>query len=90
MNKELLPLGTVVLLKEAKRNIVIIGYSMFEHGTNKVWDYLGCAYPIGVVNSDTNLLFDAVQIDKVIFKGFSDQEGDEYREKIQLSIGDDV
>lgn len=87
--KEALPLGSVVLLKDAKRYIVVIGYSMVEHGEDKVWDYLGCAYPIGVVSSDSNLLFDSKQIDKVVYKGFTDEEGDTFRKQINVGIGDE-
>ncbi len=87
--KEILPLGSIVLLKEATRYVVVIGYSMVEHGKNKIWDYLGCAYPMGVISSDSNLLFDNEQIEKVVFKGFSDEEGDAFRKQINVSIGDE-
>ena len=84
---EVLPLGTVVLLKDATRYVVVIGYSMIEHGEKKVWDYLGCPYPVGVVSSDSNLLFDKEQIDKIVHRGFSDEEGEEFRNQISVSIG---
>ena len=81
-----LPLGSIVLLKDAKRYIVIIGYAVIEEGSSKVWDYMGCAYPIGVVNSTNNLLFNKEQIDKVIFTGFSDEEGDKFISILEDSI----
>ena len=74
-------------MKDATRGIVIIGYSVFEKEKDKIWDYLGCAYPMGVVSSENNLLFDQNQIDKVIFEGYLDSEGkkimDSLREKIK-------
>ena len=57
MENNFLPVGSVVLLKDAKRPVVIIGFSVIEKGERKVWDYLGCAYPVGVVGTDKNLLF---------------------------------
>lgn len=84
---EILPLGTVVLLKDATRYVVVIGYSMVEQGEDKVWDYLGCPYPMGVVSTKSNLLFDKEQIDKVVHRGFSDEEGEDFRNQINLSIG---
>ena len=57
MEKEFLPLGSIVLLKDAKRYLVVIGYAVVEEGGQEVWDYLGCAYPIGVISPDKNLLF---------------------------------
>ncbi len=86
IEKDFLPLGSVVLLKNAKKSLVVIGYSIVTED-GKVWDYLGCAYPIGVVSTESNLLFNAKQIDKVIFEGYSDEEGDKFRKKISLEIG---
>lgn len=92
MNRDMmgvLPLGSVVLLKDAKRYLVVMGYLIIEEGTNKVWDYMGCAYPIGAISSDAILTFDANQIEKVIFKGFSDEEGENFRKKVSYHIGDE-
>ena len=50
---------------------------------------MGCAYPIGAISSDAILTFDANQIEKVVFKGFSDEEGDEFRKKVSYHIGDE-
>lgn len=87
--KSVLPLGSVVLLKDAKRYLVVMGYLIIEEGTNKVWDYMGCAYPIGAISSDAILTFDTNQIEKVIFKGFSDEEGENFRKKVSYHIGDE-
>ena len=84
---EILPLGTVVLLKDATRYLVVIGYSIVAQGEDKVWDYLGCPYPVGVVSTNSNLLFDKEQIDKVVHRGFSDEEGEKFINQISLSIG---
>mgnify|MGYP004500669091 FL=1 len=92
MKKEIdkvLPLGSVVLLKDAKRYLVVIGYLIIEDGSNKVWDYMGCAYPVGAISSEATLVFDTEQIDKVIFEGYSDKEGEAFREKVSKSIGDE-
>ena len=70
-----LPVGSVVLLKGATQGVVVIGYNIVEEGSKDVWDYLGCAYPIGVLSSDKNLLFNREQIEKVLFTGYMDEEG---------------
>ena len=87
--KEILPLGSVVLLKDAKRYLVVMGYLMIQEGEDKVWDYMGCAYPVGAVSSETTLMFNRNQIDEVIFEGFSDEEGETFRKKVYDSIGDE-
>ena len=76
--KHLLPVGSVVLLEEATRYVVIIGYAPVEEGSDKVWDYLGCAYPIGVIGTDKNLLFNRDKIEKIIYTGFVDDEGTKF------------
>ncbi len=81
-----LPVGSVVLLKEATRPVIIIGYTVVEDGSNQVWDYLGCVYPIGVVGRDKNLLFQKEQIDKVIFTGYSDEEGKKFLDNLDKTI----
>ena len=78
MTNDFLPVGSVVLLKEATRPIVIIGYSVVEQGSKKLWDYLGCAYPVGVIGTDKNLLFQREQIEKVISVGYEDDECKEF------------
>lgn len=83
---DFLPLGSIVLLKCATRYVVIIGYGVIEDDSTKVWDYLGCAYPIGVISAEKNLLFDKEQIDKVIFKGFSDNEGENFINELKESL----
>lgn len=71
-----LPLGTVVLLKDATKKVSIIGYKVYEENDNekKEYDYVGCLYPEGVVSSDKNLLFNHKQIQKVYYIGYNDEE----------------
>ena len=86
MNQSFLPLGSIVSLKGATRYVVVIGYTVVEEGEQKIWDYLGCAYPIGVVDPSKNLLFDQDQIEKVVFRGFTDLEGIRFLMKLNESV----
>ena len=81
-----LPVGSIVLLKGATQNVIIIGFAPIEHGQAKVWDYLGAPYPIGVISSDKNLLFDDEQIDKLIAKGYSDDTEKLFRMEMEQSL----
>lgn len=85
-NDEFLPIGSVVLLKEATRKIVIIGFAAMEAGSQKMWDYIGCAYPIGMVSSEKNLLFNKDQIEKVVSVGYSDDEDKKFRSVLASSL----
>ena len=73
--KEFLPIGTVVLLKEATKKIMIVGYLPIT-SDNKKFDYSGVLYPIGSLSPDQSLLFNSEDIDKVFFTGYKDEEYD--------------
>ena len=83
---EFLPVGSVILLKGASRPVVIIGFTAKEDDSDTIWDYVGCAYPFGVMGKEENLLFQRDNIEKVIFKGYSDEEGNKYLKLLEESI----
>ena len=47
----------------------------------KIYDYLGCPYPDGVMSSDIFLYFDKEDIEEVIFNGYSNDDDKDYKEK---------
>lgn len=79
--KELLPIGSVVLLNNAYKKIVIIGVMQIKHtddGQNIVYDYMGVPYPEGYMGQETGLLFNHTSIQEIIFKGFVNKERDDF------------
>lgn len=79
-----LPIGTVVLLKGGKKRVMITGFCCTDKGNNdKVYDYIGCLYPEGVITSDKNLLFDHSQIDKVYHLGLVDDEEKKFKDSLK-------
>ena len=73
--KKYLPLGSVVLLKDAKKRVMITGYAIKSpESGDKVWDCIGCLWPEGVVSSDKNLLFNHSDIYQIFAIGYSDDE----------------
>ncbi|MBP5678902.1 MAG: DUF4176 domain-containing protein [Bacilli bacterium] len=85
MNEEFLPLGSIVLLKGGTVPVVVIGYTVIEEGSSELWDYLGCAYPIGVMDPERNLLFKRNQIEKVLFVGYIDDDGKKFLNQLTES-----
>lgn len=75
----LLPIGSVVLLKEGNKRVMIVGRLQRQARTDKVWDYSACYYPEGVLNPDELFLFNHDQIQIVFFLGFQDKEGLEFQ-----------
>ena len=85
MNTEkYLPIGTVCILKNASKRVMITGFAAKgKESGDKVYDYVGCLYPEGVVNSNQNLLFDHEQIDKIFYMGYVDKEQKELIQKLK-------
>ena len=84
MNQELLPIGSVVELKEAKVPVMIAGYlASLQDREGKVWDYSGFVYPIGFDSKDEILSFDRDQVENVIAYGYVDQEEMAYVSQVE-------
>lgn len=90
MNKEkYLPLGTVCLLKEATKKVMIIGFAARGKETGaQVYDYVACMYPEGMLNSEQNLLFNHDQIKDIYYMGYASSEDNEFKLKLKGLIGE--
>lgn len=73
--KKFLPIGSVVLLKDSQKRIMIVGVKQKQADSDKVWDYSACLYPEGILDPDRLFLFDAEQIERLYFIGLQDGEG---------------
>ena len=66
--KEFLPVGSVVLLKGGTKRVMVTGFcSVDNDDTTKIYDYTGCLYPEGIINSNEICLFNDNQIEQVFF-----------------------
>lgn len=84
-----LPVGTVVLLKEGEKKVMITGFcTSGKDNLDKIFDYSGCLYPEGIISSDTTLLFNHNQIDKIYFVGYRDQEEVEFKKKLDAVMNE--
>lgn len=81
-NERFLPIGTVVLLKGGKRELMITSYCIMPSGdvydkTGKIdaagqmYDYGACFYPEGMITSDQLFAFNHEQIERVCFMGYA-------------------
>ncbi|MCL2016889.1 MAG: DUF4176 domain-containing protein [Defluviitaleaceae bacterium] len=78
---ELLPIGSIVLLKEGIKRLMIFGIKqtdVLEDGTANDYDYVGVLYPEGNVGKEYQFLFNHENIAEVIFRGFEDTERDDF------------
>ena len=80
--KKFLPIGSVVLLKESQKRIMIVGVKQKQADSDKVWDYSACLFPEGIIDPDRLYLFDAEQIERLYFVGLQDGESLAFLDKI--------
>ncbi|MCI9162218.1 MAG: DUF4176 domain-containing protein [Lachnospiraceae bacterium] len=83
-----LPIGSVVLLKNGKKRVMVYGRKIKANGEEKIYDYLGCLYPEGALSSNDVILFDHGQIQLVYFIGFQDLEEIVFRNKLREVKGE--
>ena len=89
IKEKYLPIGTVVLLKNATKRIMITGVCSREknNSNSKIYDYCGCLYPEGFLTADKALLFDHSQIEKIYHIGLSnDDEEKEFKKNLKLAM----
>lgn len=83
IGEKYLPIGTVAKLKNGEKRVMIIGFCCIgDDNKDKVWDYMGCVYPEGVLNSKNTLMFDHDQIEEISQIGLSDQEEKDFKVKL--------
>ena len=93
-----LPIGTVVLLKGGKKELMIISYCIIPSGDvydkngkvegikGRMFDYGGCIYPEGMITSDQLFAFDHSQIEKVVHMGYETELQKKISEALKKEI----
>lgn len=80
--EQLLPIGSVIWLKGAKRPLMIFGIKQTDTETQKEYDYIGVLYPEGNMGEKTNFLFQHEDIERVEFRGYDSEARDVFIEKL--------
>lgn len=74
----LLPIGSVVLLKEGKKKLMIFGVKQMDSEVREEYDYIGVMYPEGNVGIESQYLFNHENIDQIFFRGYEDEERERF------------
>jgi len=84
IKEKYLPVGTVVLLQNGTKRVMINGFcTMDASNPSKIYDYSGVLFPEGSLSSDQTLLFDHSQIVRVDHMGLEDQEELDFKVKLK-------
>jgi len=79
MLKGLLPIGSVVVLADSSKKVMIVGVGQIGDRDNRIWDYAGVLFPEGYLDADTMFLFDHGQIEELCFLGCQDPEQRQFK-----------
>lgn len=87
MNSQLFPIGSIVILKEGTKKLMIFGRKQ-QVATDEVrkFDYMGCPYPEGYINPDFTYLFNHDDIQEVVSTGYEDQEERTFQKNVLSKI----
>ena len=88
--KELLPIGSVVLLKNGTKRLMIFGIKQTDNDSKIEYDYIGVLYPEGNIGEGGQFLFNHSDIQKVFFKGYEDEERGEFLEKLDEFVKNQI
>ena len=88
MYKDMLPVGSVVLLKGGEKRVMICGRIQAKAGENIIYDYSACYYPEGIIDPSAMFFFNRDAIDTVYFVGFQDKEELDFRHEVLDQLGE--
>lgn len=74
--KKLLPIGSVILLRDAKKKLMIHGIRQTAKESGKEYDYIAVMYPEGNIGGESQVLFNHADIEEILFRGFENEERD--------------
>ena len=84
IGEKYLPVGTVVLLQNGTKRVMINGFcTMDANNPSRIFDYSGVLFPEGSLSSDQTLLFDHSQIVRVDHMGLQDDEEKTFKVKLK-------
>lgn len=87
--KKLLPIGSVVLLKNGIKKAMVIGILQSTVDKEKEiteYDYIGVLYPEGFFDVKSMFFFNHDQINDVVFRGYENPEREEFIDKLEENL----
>lgn len=80
-----LPIGSIVLLKGATKQLMIVGY-MANDVNNEEKDYMAVPYPEGILSEESVISFNNGDIETTLYKGFENEIFEKFISKLNNNI----
>ena len=74
--RKLLPIGSVVLLKNGRKPVMICGVCQTDNETGNEYDYVSLAWPEGYLGSGSSFMFNQGDIDHLLYRGLDGPDRD--------------
>jgi len=87
MNNGILPIGSVVTIKGLEGRVMIIGYGLKKKDSNKVWDYILCPFPYGLMTLKTTMVCNKEDVETLYAIGFQDAEVLQFNADVAKELG---
>lgn len=93
MKNRFLPIGSIVKLKNGQKEVMVTSYCIFPTGKEikngqeveperKMYEYGGCIYPEGIIESNTSLAWNHSDIEEIIFEGYENEDFKQMNEEL--------
>lgn len=96
MKNKFLPIGTIVLLKGGKKELMITGYcicpnslkqmSVDKNDIQQIFDYGACTYPEGFLDDSITYAFNHEQIKEILFLGYETPKQKEFSRLLNVGM----
>ena len=85
--KDLLPIGSVIIMKEGEQPLMIYGILQMEGRKSllkkpKEYDYVCVPYPQGNMGEGSSFFANHEDIDKILFRGFENEEREKFLDEL--------
>ncbi len=88
MYEDLLPIGSVVLLRGGNTKLMITGRIISDEKLEQIYDYVSVIYPIGNSGEENQYFFNRDAIERVVFIGLQDEEELTFKREVLSKIGE--
>ncbi len=86
MDRDILPLGSVITLKKGQQRLMIVGRFQEERSSGQLFEYSAVLWPVGMISSNQVYLFNGDDIDRVYFLGLQDSQEFTFRHDLLLEV----
>jgi len=79
----ILPIGSVVMIRQSDRRLMVIGRDQQDKKTKEIFDYIACCFPEGIRESSKVLHFNKEDIILIFSLGYLNEDELRLRKELE-------